>query len=75
MDPCKNCGACENHIKCACCGSCRNCGKFMGPVVTTWPTYPIYPIYPSYPAYPTWTYTSDGQAVDSGTTTISFNTN
>ena len=40
--PCKNCGACEQHEVCRCCGCCRNCGKLL---------YPLWHVYPQ-PCWP-----------------------
>jgi hypothetical protein len=35
-DPCKHCGACQNHVRCACCGFCRNCGVFIAAPYWPW---------------------------------------
>lgn len=42
MSDCKNCGACSNHVRCDCCGACRNCGKYIAATQTfsPWPPYP-----------------------------------
>jgi len=53
-NPCKACGACENHVRCLCCNNCRNCGRPMPSFAPAWPL--IYPIYPPSPWWPNTTH-------------------
>lgn len=44
---CAHCHACENHVRCSCCGFCQNCG---GPGPFAQPLY----FYPNYIPWPNW---------------------
>jgi hypothetical protein len=60
---CTHCGACENHVRCSCCGFCRSCGQFMAA--------PYYPYFPYYTGLPNGTITG-GLGFSSPSSTVTY---
>jgi hypothetical protein len=86
MSDCKHCGACENFVRCNCCGACRSCGRYHAITYTiTYPPYPYYtqPYYVPYtqpiynvPAFQQpYTWTSTGVATSGNVTASQFFSN